>query len=403
MGWGALNGGRGVRIGIVAVSFWVLLLGERVHADASDEGKQPDASSDDALAHVKAALHAAKEQLESGETLERLPFGDASDWVRTTSGEWARGSIDWMRENVISFDSDEFGQLELNMREVAEIHAARKNTYLLDDRSRLIGPAMITADDLVVHTADGIVVRQRGELWSIAEGGDREIDYWSAVLDLGLGMNRGNSNQVDLNMRVGLKREGKRSLAEVDYLLNLGYADRELNVSRHFVPFSTRVWLTRMWYLEPIVGQLLSDRFQDIRFRAQPAATAGLRFLNIPSRALWDLAVGFGYEYLRLSDPLIGTRNPQHDGLTRFQTRARFDLTPDVAFVLRWVTNLIFTTIGNTNHTGFAELLFEVTNVLNLQGTFVFFRTEEPQPREDGTLPAKNDYFFTVGISLRLG
>ena len=31
------------------------------------------------------------------------------------------------------------------------------------------------------------------------------------------------------------------------------------------------------------------------------------------------------------------------------------------------------------------------------------FRTEEPQPRVDGTLPAKNDYFFTIGVSLRLG
>jgi hypothetical protein len=61
------------------------------------------------------------------------------------------------------------------------------------------------------------------------------------------------------------------------YLLNLGYADREVNVSRHVLPFSNRVWLTRIWYVEPIVGQLLSDKFQDIRFRAQPAATGGVR------------------------------------------------------------------------------------------------------------------------------
>ena len=390
---------------IVAVSLWVSLSGGRVHADLSDEGKRPDPSSDDALVgvQVKEALDTARQQLESGETTETLPFADGSDWVRTTSGEWARGSIDWMREDVMSFDSDEFGELEINMREVAEVHAARTNTYLLDDRSRLIGFAMITTDKLAVQTEEGIVVRERDELWSIVEGGGPEIDYWSVVLDVGLGMNRGNSNQADLNLRFGLNREGKRTLAEVDYILNLGFADRELNVSRHVVPFTNRVWLTRIWFVEPIAGQLLSDRFQDIRFRAQPAATAGLRFLNIPSRALWDLSVGFGYEYLRLFDPLIGTRNPQHDGLARFQTRARFDFTPDVSFIFSWVTNLIFTTIGNTNHTGIAELLFEVTNVLNLQATFMYFRTEEPHPREDGTLPAKNDYFFTIGVSMRLG
>jgi hypothetical protein len=186
-------------------------------------------------------------------------------------------------------------------------------------------------------------------------------------------------------------------------LLNLGYADRELNVSRHVLPFANRVWLTRMWYVEPIVGQLLSDKFQDIRFRAQPAATAGIRFLNIPSKALWDLAIGFGYQYLRLFEPFAGIENPQHDGLTRFQTRARFDLTPDIALVLQWVTNLTFTDVGNTNHTGFSEFLFEVTNVIYLQASFLYLRTERPEPRFDGSLPSKNDFFLTLGISLQLG
>jgi hypothetical protein len=308
-----------------------------------------------------------------------------------------------MREDLLSFDSEEFGELEINMREVAEIHAATVNTYLLDDRTKLIGPAMLTVNGLAVQTADGVVVRPREELWSIVEGGGREIDYWSAAFDVGMALNRGNSNQVDLNLRVGVTREDQRTLTEVVYLLNLGYADRELNVSRHVLPFANRVWLTRMWYVEPIVGQLLSDKFQDIRFRAQPAAAAGIRFLNIPSKALWDLAIGFGYQYLRLLQPLVGVENPQHDGLTRFQTRARFDLTPDISLVLRWVTNLTFTDVGNTNHTGFSEFLFEVTNVIYLQASFLYLRTEEPEPRFDGSLPSKNDFFLTLGISLQLG
>ena len=355
------------------------------------------------VVEVNEALDLARKQLRSDANTETLPFADGSDWLRTTSGEWVRGSIDWMRENLLSFDSDEFGELEINMREVAEIHAATVSTYLMDDRTKLIGPAMLTVNKLAVQTADGVVVRSREELWSIVEGGGREIDYWSAAFDVGMALNRGNSNQLDLNLRVGVTREDQRTLTEVVYLLNLGYADRELNVSRHVLPFANRVWLTRMWYVEPIVGQLLSDKFQDIRFRAQPAATAGIRFLNIPSKALWDLAIGFGYQYLRLFEPFAGIENPQHDGLTRFQTRARFDLTPDIALVLRWVTNLTFTDVGNTNHTGFSEFLFEVTNVIYLQASFLYLRTERPEPRFDGSLPSKNDFFLTLGISLQLG
>jgi len=183
----------------------------------------------------------------------------------------------------------------------------------------------------------------------------------------------------------------------------LGYADRALNVARHVAVFRNRVWLTRLWFVEPIVGQLLSDGFQDIRFRAQPAATGGVRFLRVPSKALWDLAVGFGYQYNRLLDPDLGVENPANDGLTRFETRARFDFTPDVYLTLTWVTNLTFTTLGNTNHTGFAELFFEVTNILSLQASFLYLRTEEPRQRANGTFPVKNDYFFTLGVSLTLG
>jgi hypothetical protein len=372
-------------------------------AIASGAGAQevPEESLD--VVKVTRAIQAAKRGLESGDESFTLEFADPYDWVHTTTGEWVRGSIDWMRDDNMEFDSDEFGPLEMNMREVAAVHAANVNTYVFTDRTTAIGRAMIAGDGIAVQTEDGIVVRPRSDLWRIIEGGLREIDYWSLVVDLGLGLNRGNSNQADLNMRLDVTREDRRTLTEVGYILNLGYADRELNVSRHVALFGNRVWLTEFWFVEPIVGQLLSDRFQDIRFRAQPAATGGVRFLHIPSKALWDLAIGPGYQYLKLFDPFISTSNPQHDGLVRFSTRARFDFTPDVYLTLSWVTNLTFTRVGNTNHTGFAELFFEVTNILHLQSSFLYLRTEEPPLRADGTMPAKNDYFFTLGFSLQLG
>ena len=355
------------------------------------------------MVEVERALRIVTQRLESGEPGFTIELGDDSDWLLTTSGEWVRGSVDFMRDDIVSFDSDEFGGLDINMREVAGIHAARSHTYLLYDNTLLVGPAMVTPDALAVETPSGVVVRPREDLRSVVEGGGREIDYWALALDVGLGLNRGNSNQADVNMRLYISREDKRTLTEVAYLMNLGYADREVNVSRHVVAFANRFWITRRWFVEPIVGQLLSDRFQDIRFRAQPAATAGIRFLDVPTKARWDLMVGFGYQYLRLFEPFVDVKNPQHDGLSRFATRARFDFTPDIYLTLDWVTNLTFTTVGNTNHTGFAELFFEVTNILNLQATFLYLRTEKPPARADGTLPARNDYFLTFGVSLQLG
>jgi hypothetical protein len=391
-------------VGLFALS---LLASRAAHGqeDESTTTGVPDTAAEDpvAVVDVQRALSTARRQLEAGSVGIALGFADDSDWIGTTSGEWVRGNIDSMREDNMEFDSDEFGALDINMREVAEVHAASLNTYVFDDRSALLGPAMITTTQIAVQTETGIVVRPRSELSRIIEGGARELDNWSFDLDLGLGLNRGNSNQLDFNMRVDFTREDRRTLSELGYFLNLGYADRALNVARHVVSFRNRVWLSRLWFVEPIVGQLLSDRFQDIRFRAQPAATGGIRFLHVPSKALWDLAVGFGYQYNRLLDPDLGVENPANDGLTRFETRARFDFTPDIYLTLMWVTNLTFTTLGNTNHTGFAELFFEVTNILSLQASFLYLRTEEPRQRANGTFPVKNDYFFTLGVSLTLG
>ena len=78
---------------------------------------------------------------------------------------------------------------------------------------------------------------------------------------------------------------------------------------------------------------------------ANPAETGGVRFLRIPSEALWDLALGFGYQHPRLADPFAAIDSPRHEGLTRFATRAL----------------------------------------------------------ADGSIPSKNHFFFTFGVSLQLG
>jgi hypothetical protein len=366
-------------------------------------GLQDQSAADvSAVVQVERALQAVSTQIEAGEERITLEFADADDWLQTASGEWIRGDVDWMRNDIMEFDSDEFGPLEIHMRDVAAIHAAQKDTFVFDDRTALYGRAFITADDVVVETSEGIHVRPRETLWAIVQGGERELDHWSTILDLGFSANRGNSNQIEFNLGWRITREDRRTLTELAYSLFMGRADGEQTVNRHLVMFLNKVWIDERFFVHPVVGQLLSDRFQDIRFRAQPAAAAGVRFLDRPM-AWWNVSAGLGYQYLKLLDPLAGIPNPFHDGLVRFATRARFDFTGDIYLSINWVTNLTFTTIGNTNHTGTAALFIEVTNIFNLQASFLYLRTEEPLPFVDGTLPVKNDYQLIFGVALQLG
>ena len=342
------------------------------------------------------------DQIDAGQRPSTLRFADSSDWLLTKSGEWVRGGVDWMRDDIMELDSEEFGALEIHMRDVAAIHSPNPDTYIFADRTSMVGAAIITRGQVVIQTEHGVVVRPRDSLWAIVEGGVRELDYWSVRLDLGFSANRGNSEQLDFNLGFFLEREDTRTLSQLGYALTLGFADRELNVSRHIVLFLNKVWVTKRFFVHPIVGDLLSDRFQDTRFRAQPGAGVGVRFLDLPN-AWWNLASGLGYQYLNLYDPATEVPDPQHGGTVWFSTRARFDFTADIYFLLRSVSNVVYTHIGNTNHIGSSELRIEVTNILNFETSFLYLRTEDPPLRANGTRPVKNDYQLVFGIALQLG
>jgi hypothetical protein len=157
----------------------------------------------------------------------------------------------------------------------------------------------------------------------------------------------------------------------------------------------------------PAFGQLFNDRFQNIHFRATPAAGAGVHIFDTP-KAKWDFQTGVGYQFLRYEDVSLtpDQKNPQNDVFIPLFTWWDFDITGDIDLSLSWLTNLVVTTIGNTNHTGKADLAIELTSVIDLDIAFLFLRTEQPAPPADPAVdPAikKNDYQLVVGISLELG
>ena len=357
-----------------------------------------------AVTSVQAAMaNVEKDVLEGVGTSYIITFGDTFDWVQMNSGEWLKGNIDRMREDTMEFDSDELDLLKLDFGDIALVHSPQVNTYVFDDRISATGPAVITADQVIVQTEEGTKVFPRSELESIIEG-DREKDWWSMKLRFGLTLNRGNTDQLTYDIAFNTRREDQLTLLDLNYNASFGRTDGVQNVNRHLGEFLFNVFLGSRWWVTPAFGQLFNDRFQNIRFRATPAAGAGVHIIDEP-KVTWDFMSGIGYQYLNYKSPEPGTTNPQHDGYIPLLTYADFDITGDIDLTLSWLTNLVFTTIGNTNHTGRGELSIELTSVLDLDIAYLFLRTEDPAPPPDPMAPAieKNDHQLVVGISLELG
>jgi hypothetical protein len=363
--------------------------------------------ADLAVDAVKASMARVEEQEAAGiDATYIIEFGDTFDWVRMVSGEWLKGEMKRMRDDNLEFDSDKLDMQNIDFADVTHVHSPVVNTYVFDDRVSVTGLAVITPDKVIVETVDGTETYPRSELESIVAGGEREKDWWSMKLRFGLTLNKGNTDQLTYDINFNTRREDEMTLLDLNYNTTFGRTDGTQNVNRHLGEFLFNVFLGSRWWVTPAFGQLFNDRFQNIRFRATPAAGAGVHIIDAP-KATWDFVTGMGYQYLNYKDAsqLTSGSNPQNDGFIPLFTYADFDITGDIDLTLSWLTNLVFTTIGNTNHTGRAELAVELTSVIDLDIAFLYLRTEQPAPPPDPLAPAikKNDYQLVVGISLELG
>ena len=369
--------------------------------------------ADAAVDAVKASMARVEEQEAAGiGSSYVIDFGDTFDWVRMVSGEWLKGEMKRMRDDNLEFDSDKLDMLNIDFADVTHVHSPVVNTYVFDDRISATGRAVITPEKIIVETDEGTKTFPRSELESIVAGGEREKDWWSMKLRFGLTLNKGNTDQLTYDINFNTRREDKMTLLDLNYNTSFGRTGGVQNVNRHLGEEDFKVFLSSRWFVTPLFGQLFNDRFQNIRFRATPAAGAGIHIIDVP-KAKWDFQTGVGYQYLNYRDVTAlaaGTSNPQHDAFVPFYTYGDFDITGDIDLTVSWLTNLVVTTIGNTNHTGKADLAIELTSVLDLDIAFLYLRTESPAPPPPPPAGAplpdpikQNDYQLVVGISLELG
>ena len=367
---------------------------------------------------AKSAVDAVKAAMASVETAEggigdtyAIQFGDTFDWVQMVSGEWIKGNMKRMRDDVLEFDSDKLDMLNLDFADISLVHSPQSNTYVFDNRISATGPAIITESTIIVQTDEGTKTFPRSELESIVEG-EKEKDWWSMKLRFGLTLNRGNTDQLTYDVNFNTRREDKLTLLDLNYNSTFGKTNGAQNVNRHLGEGLFQVFLGSRWWVTPAFGQLFNDRFQNIKFRATPAAGAGVHIVD-EAKVQWDFQTGIGYQYLNYLDTTqlaAGDSNPQHDAFIPLMMYWDFDITGDIDLTMSWLTNLVVTTIGNTNHTGRADLSIELTSVLNLDIAFLYLRTEQPGPPPPPANPGdpldpidKNDYQLVVGISLELG
>ena len=392
-----------LRLGALALLLIATILSQAstLHAQASEPAADHPENSQQTEAEVDGVP--AQPGSETGfPTGYWVEFGDGKDWLRLTSGEWLRGNLNWMRDRDFEFDGDKTDLIRKGWSNVDQLHSPQIKTYVFRNRVDAVGPAMITKDEVIVQTDEGVRTFPRSELLSILQGGTRERDWWAFEVGAGFTGAFGNSNQSSLTAKFGLGRHDQRTSTVLLYEGTFGAANRERSVSRHLGQAGVALFVSDRFYVVPAAADFFHDRFANIKFRATPATLGGIQIFDT-ERVEWDFELGLGYQFLRVMGTLPNVPNPQSDGFVPVHTYWEFEITDDIELDLRWQSNIVFTTIGNTNHLGEAVFSVEVTDILKFNTEFDYFRTEQPIPREDGSLPESNDFQLVVGFSIKVG
>ena len=154
------------------------------------------------------------------------PSETGDDWIKLTSGEWLRGEILLFRDEVLTFDSSELDELEIDWGDISEIRSPRPQTLTFLKKGVVTGTMAMKGDVIKVDTGSGVREYQRANLMSIISGKPSEINFWSIKVTLGLILRAGNSEQKDINSIVLIRREATRSRFDIDWPLAPGIPGR---------------------------------------------------------------------------------------------------------------------------------------------------------------------------------
>jgi putative salt-induced outer membrane protein YdiY len=332
---------------------------------------------------------------QSAPTYDRKKF----DWIRLTSGEWLKGDIISMRDDKFEFDSDEMDEQNFDWEDIAELRSARKYTYVLTDRTALIGTALILDKDVVISVNGEDRVLKRADLMSIIPAGEKERDRWDGKMSLGLAFRRGNTNQTDLTYQAFVRRRDALTRVRLDLNGALGEVDGEQTVNNHRTTLKIDLFVSPRFYITPLSVILYHDKFTNIDIQVTPAAGVGYHAVK-RKKAEIDLELAGGYQYTRFSSVEEGADEEKRSGAILPTIRIETDPLKAVDFDLLYQAGITVPDPGDTTMHGEVILSIEITKIFDLDVSWIWDRVQSPEPNADGTVPKQDDVKLTVGIGI---
>jgi putative salt-induced outer membrane protein YdiY len=344
-------------------------------------------------------LATATVQAQETQWLPPEPSTNEKDWVLLSSGEWIRGNIDLMRDEVLYFDSEEFDNVEIDWVDVVEFRCAQVMTFVRGDASTVIGTAQFKDGLLKVHTGAGIEEIPRWNIHSILEGEPKEINFWSAKIGADLKIFTGNTNQEDLGTRVFLKREAARSRIDIKYQGNYSVIDDIETVRNNRGNLEWKVFLSRKFFINPVKFEYYDDLFQNLDRRLTLGAGIGYYFTR-GGKTDWFVELGGAYQDTRYESVEEGQEQSEANGSIPFRTTLETDITKRIELTAEYGVQYGLGSDVNSIHHTYVLFEIEIWKDFDFDMSLTWDHNTRPKTNAEGITPEKDDVTMYYGISL---
>jgi putative salt-induced outer membrane protein YdiY len=308
-----------------------------------------------------------------------------------------KGEMITMQNDLMSFESDKFDNLEIDWDDVIALRLAKPRIFRLRGRRIYIGMGEVREGKIhIVTPKDGPLEFPASEVLSIVFTREAELRNWRLQIGANLAARSGNTDQADLTSNAKLQRQTPFTRWTTRYTGTFSQTEGDRTANNHRLTTRFDVQMKERFFLTVPSFEFFQDEFQNIDQRYTPGIGLGYDAIDIPLLE-WRLTLGPAVQITEFDS---GERD--EDAAVLFGSELSFNFPRDIDLDLSYQLQLIATDLGKTSHSTSAILSIEIWGPLDLDVGGYMDRIERPERDNDGRRPNRNDFRLTVGLSLDL-
>ncbi len=324
------------------------------------------------------------------------PPADASfDWIQLTSFELLKGEIKNLYDDKLEFESDQLDTLYIDWEDIKVLQSNGVVSVGFTDLSTKTGKLLVK-DGKTFIGGDEF---DRTKIMTIIAGEQTEANYWSSKISLGANLRSGNTSQVDYSAIANAQRRTTESRYNLDYLGNYSKTEGENNINNHRINTHFDWYLSKHFYLRPVFAEIYMDPIKNIQYKTTLGLGVGYDIIDT-SKTEWSISGGPAYTYNKFDNVAVDQKESEGSAAMVIETVFDTEITSDIDFNTLYRLQYGNEISGGYTHHAVAGFSIELTDMFDLDLSFVWDHTNTPQPDANDTIPRQNDYQFIIGFGI---